>query len=217
MINRKMLRYVGVAALLASIPAASFAQMPTGRSGFSTSRSVGEREYWAALRYFGRCFASTHPTSAFEFLATEPGSAEENAIYTRFFAGRDVDCLGDMSRMSVVIRYVRGSIAEGLLLLGTPVPPRLVVTAPPPGAHNRTLTEVARCYASTHRAEARAMIAGTRPGSVEEEAALGQMETDLFRCMPSAASNYQFESTNLRYHLAEALLRLPADAAAPRH
>jgi len=190
--------------------------MPTGRSGFSTSRSVGEHEYWDALRYFGRCFASSHPAAAFDLLATEPGSAEERAIFTRLFAGRDVDCLGNMSLMSVVVRFVRGAIAEGLLGLGTPIPPRLAVTAPPPGAPIRTLTEVARCYAAVHRAEARAMIASTRPGSAEELAALEHMESDLFRCVPAAASNYQFQSTDLRYHLAEALLRLPPDMAPTR-
>jgi hypothetical protein len=216
MIIRNALLYLGVAASLGSFPAASVAQLPTGRSGFSTSRSVGAREYWDALRYFGRCFAISHRSAAFDLLATQPGSAEEGVIFTRLFAGRDIDCLGNMSRMSVVVPLVRGSIAEGLLGLGTPVPPQLIVAAPAPGAPIRTLTEVARCYAAAHRAETRALIAGTRPGSEEEVTALGHMESDLFRCVPPAASNYQFQSTDLRYHLAEALLRLPAEAAPAR-
>jgi hypothetical protein len=211
MIMRRFALRLGIAALLASIPATGFAQ--TGRSGFSTSRAVGEREYWNALRWFGRCFARTAPQAAFDFLATEPGSAEENAIYTRLFASGDIECLGDMTQMSVVVRYVRGSIAEGLLLLNTRIPPRLTLYPPAPGAQITTLSEVSRCFAATHRAETRAMIADTRPGSAEEEAALGRMETELFRCVPPAASNIQLESTNLRYHLAEALLRLPPQPA----
>jgi hypothetical protein len=215
MTSRNCLLYLCIAALLASIPAASVAQ--GGRSGLSTSRSVSEREYWNALRWFGRCYARTLPSVSFDFLATEPGSAEESAVYARLFASRDVDCLGDIAQMSVVVRYVRGAIAEGLLLLGTRVPPRLTLTAPAPGAPIRTLGDVARCYAATHRAETRTLVANTRPGSEEEEAALRQMENDLFRCVPPAASNIQLESTGLRYHLAEALLRLPPESApAPR-
>jgi hypothetical protein len=206
---------LGAAALLASIPATAFAQ--TGRSGFSTMRPVGEREYWNALRWFGRCYARTVPQISFDFLATEPGSAEEAAIYTRLFASRDIDCLGDMARMSVVVRYVRGSIAEGLLLLGTRIPPRLIVYPPAAGAPIRTLSEVSRCFAAMHRTETRALVADTRPGSVEEEAALGRMETELFRCVPAEASNIQLDSTNLRYHLAEALLRLPPEGAPAHH
>src|SRR4051812_39162436 len=205
MVGKFALR-LGAAALLASIPGSAFAQ--TGRSGFSTSRAVGEREYWNALRWFGRCFARTAPQAAFDFLATEPGSAEENAIYSRLFASGDIECLGDMTQMSVVVRYVRGSIAEGLLLLGTRIPPRLTLYPPAPGAPITTLSEVSRCFAATHRAETRALAADTRPGSTEEEATLGRLETDLFRCVPPAASNIQLDSTDLRYHLAEALLRL---------
>jgi hypothetical protein len=210
MTGRNFWLSLGAAAVLAAIPAAAVAQ--SGRSGLSTSRSVTEREYWAALRSFGRCYARTLPAVSFDFLATEPGSAEERAVYARLFAYREIDCLGDIAQMSVVIRYVRGSIAEGLLLLGTRVPPRLTIAAPAPGAPIRTLSEVARCYAAAHRAETRALVADTRPGSVEEEAALQRMENDLFRCVPPAASNIQLESTGLRYHLAEALLRLPPDS-----
>jgi len=213
----KAMMGLGLAALLASVPAAAAAQMPTGRSGFSTSRTVGEREYWSALRAFGRCFARTAPGPSFELLATEPASREELAVYTRLFEGHDVPCLDDMGQMSVVVRYVRGTIAEGLLLNGAPVPPGLTLAAPASVAQIRTLSEVARCYAAAHRAEARAMIADTRPGSPEEEAALQHMEEDLFRCVPPAAANAQFLSTDIRYRLAEALLRLPAEPAAAAH
>jgi hypothetical protein len=187
--------------------------MSPGRSGFSTSRAVGEREYWSALRSFGRCYARSYPALSFTFLATAPESAEEAAVYTRLFESGDAECLDNMGRMSVVIRYVRGTIAEGLLLLNMRVPPQLTLTAPAPGEPIRTLSEVARCYAATHRAATRALVADTRPGSEEEETALGHMETDLFRCVPPAASSIQLESTSLRYHLAEALLRLPPEPA----
>jgi hypothetical protein len=209
--SRNSFLWACVAALLASIPTGSVAQ--TGRSGFSTQRPVSATEYWNALRWFGRCYARTNPAISFEFLATEPGSAEERAVFLRVFAHNDVDCLGDMAQMSAVVRYIRGAIAEGLLLLNVRVPPNLMINPPAPGAPIRTLREVARCYAATHRSETRAMIAATRPGSEAEEAALGRMENDLFRCVPPEASNIQIESTGLRYHLAEALLRLPPEPA----
>ena len=210
MINRTNKLAFTLAAVLASLPAMATAQMPTGRSGMSTEREVGEYEYWNAMRSFGRCFARAAPSAAFDFLATEPGSRDEVAIYNRLFAGRDIECLGDISRMSVLIPFVRGTIAEGLLLLGTPVPARLALNAPAPGAPIRTLTEVSLCYAAAHPGEARAMIAGTRPGSRQEAEALTQIHDDLFRCLPPEGRNYRFRPTEVRYHLAEALLRLPA-------
>jgi len=214
MTNRIHLFCLSLAALLVSMPPAAMAQ--AGRSGFSTSRSVGEREYWLALQSFGRCYARSYHEPSFDFLATQPGSAEEAAVYRRLFLTGEVGCLGDMSRMSVVVRYIRGTIAEGLLLQNIAVPPRLALAAPPSVAQIRTLSEVARCYAATHRAEARALIADTSPGSAEELAALEHIEADLFRCVPAVANNLQFHSTDIRYRLAEALLRMPADAAPSR-
>jgi len=214
--SRNSLRYLAAAALLSALPAVSPAQLPTGRSGFSSERSASAREYWIALRYFGRCFASTQRAAALEFLATEPGSAQEVAVYRRLFEGHEVDCIGEMSRMTVIIKFVRGAIAEGLLGLGTPIPPQLAVAPLPPGAPITTLSDLARCYVAGHRAAARALIDNSRPGSDEELAALAQMQSDIFRCVPPAASNVRFNPTDIRFHLAEALLRMPADPAAPR-
>src|SRR3954447_12317077 len=87
-----------LAALLLSLPGVATAQMPTGRSGMSTEREVGEYEYWNAMRSFGRCFARAAPTAAFDFLATQPGSREEVATYNRLFSGRDIECLGEITR-----------------------------------------------------------------------------------------------------------------------
>jgi hypothetical protein len=197
-------------AALAAFPAISNAQLSTGRSGFSTERSATAREYWNALRFFGRCFASTQRPAAFEFLATEPGSAQEVAIYRRLFESRDVDCIGEMSRMTVIIKFVRGAIAEGMLGLGTPVPPQLQIAPPPPGAPVATLSDLARCYVVGHRAAARGLIDNSRPGSDEELAALTQMQSDIFQCLPPAARNVRLNPTDVRFHLAEALLRMPA-------
>jgi hypothetical protein len=204
-------------AALAFSHAAALAQLPPGRSGFTSDRAATNREAWDGLRYFGRCVAHGSPGAAFQLLATEPGSAEEVNVFNRLFTTRDVECLDNMSSMSAAVRLVRGTIAEGLVSLGTPVPPQLVLYAPAPGAPMRTMNEVARCYVASHRAETRALLSGTRPASMEELTALRQMEADVRRCVPPEAASVRFQPTELRYKLAEALWRLPPEAAAPAH
>lgn len=204
-----------LAASLAAIATHGDAQLPAGRSGFTSEREASSREAWDALRYFGRCIAQGSRAASFQFLATEPGSVDEVNVFNRLFTTGDVPCLDNMSRMSASPRLVRGAIAEGLLLLNTPVPPQLVLAAPAPGAPIRTMSEVARCYAVNHRAETRALVSGTRPASAEELAALQHMEADVRRCVPPEAASVRFQPTELRYRLAEALLRLPPDAPAP--
>jgi hypothetical protein len=211
MTGRNVLLWCGVVALLGSLPEASAAQIAGGRSGFSTEQSLGAREYWDAVRYFGRCFASVSQAGAFELLATEPGSAAESTVANRLLQA-DSNCIPGVSRISFALPHLRGAIAEGLVSLGTAIPSNLVLTAPAPGATIANISEAARCYAATHRAEVRALLSGTRTGSAEELAALERMSPDFFRCVPPNARNYQFRATDVRYRLAEALLRLrPAE------
>ena len=204
------------AGLLAALPYPLAAQLPTGRSGFSTQQSLGAHEYWDAVRYFGRCFASVSRAAAFDLLATEPGSREENAMANRIL-GPESNCIPGLTLMTFTVPHMRGAIAEGLVSLNAPIPPRLALAAPAEGATIHNISEAARCYAAAHPTEVRTLLGSTRPGSDEETTQLEHMSADFFRCVPSNARTYRFGATDVRYRLAEALLRLqtpaPADAA----
>jgi hypothetical protein len=204
------------AALLALVPQGSIAQIAPSRSGTSTSQALGVEEYWDAVRAFGRCFVHRTPNDAFALLSTTPGSREETAVIRVLMHG-DAPCLGDVTRLTFHAPHIRGSFAEGLILNRTLIPPRLAVTAPAAGAPIRTISEAARCYAATHGAEVRALIAGSRPGSTQELAAVQRMATDFFQCVPAEARGRPFNATNVRYSLAEALLRMGPTAPAAAH
>ena len=200
--------FIGMAAMLAALPQPALAQVGTGRSGFSTVQSMNASQYWDAVFWFGRCFARTSQPIAFDLLASEPQSREERAIFARVFNGQESNCLNAVLQLTMAQPHIRGAIAEGFIRDGPSPPARLIVTAPPPGATIRNITEAARCYAATHAAEVRALIMETRPGTPQELAAVQRMGTDFLQCVPPEARRYQFNTTDLRYRLAEALLRL---------
>lgn len=206
---------LALAILLAFAPGASPAQVGTGRSGFSTDRTPNAREYWGAVRNFGRCFVRQHEDHAFALLSTQPESREESAVLAILFRGES-NCT-DMRLLTFLSRHVRGAFAEGLILDGTLIPPRLALTAPASVAAVRTLSDAARCYAATHGAEVRALITGTRPGSEEELAAMERIGPEFRQCLPAEAQGSRFPATDLRYRLAESLLRLGPTAPAATH
>jgi hypothetical protein len=210
MIFRNFFRHVfiGLAALLAALPQPATAQVGVGRSGFSTVQSMNAREYWDAVFWFGRCFARTSQPIALDLLASEPLSREEQAIFARVFNGQESNCLNAVLQLSMAQPHIRGAIAEGFIRDGPPPPARLLVTAPPAGVTIHNITEAARCYTATHAAEVRALIMETRPASSQELAAIQRMGPDFLQCVPPEARGYRFNTTDLRYRLAEALLRL---------
>jgi len=206
---------LGLALLLALAPCAAPAQMGTGRSGFSTDRTPNAREYWSAVRDFGRCFIRRQENDALALLSTQPESREEQAVIAILFRG-ETNCT-DMRLLTFLSRHVRGAFAEGMILDGRLIPARLAVTAPASVAAVRTLSDAARCYTAAHGAEVRALITDTRPGSPEELAALERMDPEFRRCLPPAGQASRFPATDLRYKLAESLLRLgPTAPEAPR-
>lgn len=212
--RRNILAWLSLAALVAgSAPAA--AQLSPGRSGFSSTSDLSSPEVWDAIWSFGRCFAREYRPDAFALLATRPGSAEENAVLSRLFHG-EVGCLGDVSMLSTPMRFIRGAIAEGLVREHTPIPANLIVTPPADASTVRSISDAAQCYAATHRAEVRTLVDTTRPGSSAEAAAVQRMGPDFLNCVPAAARGHTFNLTDLRFHLVEALLRLPPEAA-PAH
>ena len=204
---------IGATALL-TVDAA-IAQIGRGYSG----RSDGEIEYvdneeaMRILSAFGNCYAQHSTTRALELIGTDPGSREEAETYRRLFRTQNLNCLGEATELTMPVAYVRGAIAEGLLERNTVLPANLVRAAPAPGVEVRKLSEAARCYAVGHGAQIRAMLA--TPASGERQmAALRPMVDGFFNCLPASARNRRLDATQLRYVLAEALLRLPATAPA---
>jgi hypothetical protein len=206
------LTWLATAALLA-VSGPAEAQLAPGRSGFSSTSTLSGPEVWDAIWSFGRCYAREYRPTAFELLATRPGSAEENAVLARMFHG-EVGCLGDVSFLSTPMRFLRGAIAEGLIRERTPIPANLIVAAPADASSVRSMSDAARCYVATHRAEVRGLIDTTRPGSSGELAAINRIGPDFLNCVPPAARHTQFNATDLRFHLVEALLLLPPEASA---
>ena len=207
-----------VLALLAAAVAAAPAQgqIAPGYSGSSTTTyGMDATEFWRTVRGFGACFAKENPAEALALIATEPDSKAEAAVYKRMSRGESKICLTDTS-IRVPVPLIRGSIAEGLYKRGVPLPPELVLAPLPPGATVRTLGEAARCYAAGHRVEAENLLAETVPGSKKERAALDAMAAGFFDCLPRSAQKRAFNPTQIRFRLAEALLRLPATAEASR-
>ncbi|MFL6845846.1 MAG: hypothetical protein ACJ8ER_13290 [Allosphingosinicella sp.] len=198
-----------VAAVVAAFFAAGAApaQLATGRSGSSTMSYLGQEEVWREIGFFGLCYADQNRDEALQLIATAPGSREEALTYKKLFSKPYQSCLGDVSTLAVPLNMVRGSIAEGLLKKHVPIPASLLLAAPAPGAIT-TISEAARCYAVGHRTEVRGLL-DTIPGSKKEFAALVPMVSEFTRCVPPKARGLAFDPTQIRFRLAEALLRLP--------
>jgi hypothetical protein len=164
----------------------------------------------AALIEFGECYAATDTQKALRLIATEPSSRAEAATYISLFKKADLDCLGDVSSMSVDLPMVRGAIAEGFYRRRVPMPPAMMQTAPAL-AQVRSLSDATRCYVATHREQVRALLE-TRPGSRKEYDAVNALIQDLFACVPAGA-RFNFSATVIRFRLAEALIRTLPPAA----
>jgi hypothetical protein len=190
------------------------AQIAPGYSGSSTTAYMDGDEYWRTLRSFGVCFAKESQAKALALLATEPDSKAEREVYKQAIGGKgNQPCLSSTS-MHVRLGLTRGAIAEGLYKRGVAVPPELIQQAPPAGAVPPTLSGAVRCYVAAHRAKAEALLSGTLSGSKKEFAALQAMAPDFYACLPAKAQKMRFNPTQIRFRLAEALLRMPAAATA---
>jgi hypothetical protein len=203
-----------LAALVAAFCPAE-AQLAPGRSGFSSITEMSAPEVWDAIWSFGRCFAREYRPDAFALLATRQGSAEERAVFARVFHG-EVGCLGDVTFLRTGSRFMRGAIAEGLVRERTPLPANLILAAPADASGVRSMIDAALCYVAGHRNEVRALIETTRPGSSGEATLIQRIGPVFLNCVPPAARNHVFNVTDLRFHLIEAFLRLPPEAA-PAH
>lgn len=197
-------------ALLAS--AMADAQIAPGLSGSSTTTYVTDpREYWDTLRSFGACYAKNNVANAWALLATEPNSKEEAAVFKQMRRGQSQVCLTSTS-LRAPIPLVRGAIAEGLYKESAAAPAELRQQPPAAGTPILKLGEAARCFVADHRAEAQKLLITTAPGSKQELAALNGMSEGFWSCLPDMAQKRAFNPTQIRYRLAEALLRMPAPA-----
>jgi hypothetical protein len=194
---------------------AAAAQIASGYSGHSSMTYMGEEEVWDTVSTFGTCYAGTSRREALMLIATEPNSAAETETYRKLFRKPYQSCLGDVTSLSVPVSMVRGAIAEGLYRKKVPLPANLLQSVPAPGKiHN--LSQASLCYVAGHAEKARALIASTRAGSKKEFEAVMALMPDFSQCIPAGARNVQFDATQIRFRLAEALLRLPATAESAR-
>lgn len=210
---RRGLAILVATALAGGAAGVAAAQIASGYSGSSSMTYLGEDQVWDVVSEFGTCYAGTSKADALTLIATEPNSAAETETYRKLFRKPYQACLGDVTGLhGIAISMMRGAIAEGLYRKKVPLPANLIQPAPAPGkAHN--LSQAALCYVAGHGDRARALIATTRPGSKKEFEAVSALMPDFSRCIPAGAVNLQFDATQIRFRVAEALLRLPAAAA----
>jgi hypothetical protein len=207
---RRLAAFLAMAAG-AGLACPSVAQIASGYSGSSSMTYLGEDQVWDTVSTFGTCYAGTSRREALTLIATEPNSPAETETYRKLFRKPYQSCLGDVTSLSVPISMVRGAIAEGLYRKKVPLPANLLQSVPAPGKiHN--LSQAALCYVAGHADKARALIATTRAGSKKEFEAVMALMPDFSHCIPAGARNVQFDATQIRFRLAEALLRLPATA-----
>jgi hypothetical protein len=204
----------GIVALAGTFAAAASAQLAPGRSGSSSMSYLGQDQVWDAVSEFGTCYAAMNKTEAFSLIATEPNSRAEAETYRRLFSKPYQSCLGDVVSLRVAVSMVRGAIAEGLYRKHIPLPSNLAQSVPAVGQiHN--LSQAALCYTASHPGEARSVVLGTRPGSRKEFDAVVAMMPEFSRCIPAGARNTAFDATQIRFRLAEALLRTGVPSVLP--
>jgi len=201
---RSILAAALAAAAGLATPAA--AQIAPSRSGTSSMTYLGQDEVWDAIGEFGVCYAGTNRKGALSLIATEPNSDAETATYKKLF-GKGNPCLGDVVGLhGIAISMIRGAVAEGLYRKRVAIPAELMQTAPPVGQiHN--LGQAALCYTAAHADQAQALIATTHAGSRKEYDAMKALADDFWQCIPAGARHLSFDSTQIRFRIAEALLR----------
>ena len=196
---------------MAGMTGQAFGQIAPGRSGMSTAMRLDNIRAFRDLSRFGRCYVDRHRDQALSLIATTPGTPEEDQLFRRLIRG-DQHCLAPGTNVTLSIIYFRGVIAEGLLRSDEGVPESYRLPAPTL-AEVRSLGDVARCYASGHRVQVQNLLA-TEAGTEEEVAAVQSIWNDFRTCLPPDA-RIRLNATWIRFLLAEAMLRLGLDAAAP--
>ena len=196
---------------MAGMARQALGQIAPGRSGMSTEMRLENVSAFRDLIRFGRCYVSNHRNQALSLIATTPGTPEEEQIF-RGLLRVDQNCLFPGTNVTLSVTYFRGVIAEALLHSDMGLPANYRLPAPTV-AEVRNLADVARCYVRGHRVQVQNLLA-TEAGSQEELAAVQSVWNDFRTCLPPDA-RVRLNATWIRFLLAEALLRLEPDGAAP--
>ena len=204
----------GMAALACGAQPAA-AQLATGRSGSSSMTYLDASQIWPILDVYGACYAMRNKGAAFQLLATQPNSPEEAKVYRKLFAKPYQSCLGDVTALTgVPISMVRGAIAEGLYRKKVAVPAELIAGPLPADRRAKNLAEAARCYTASNPGKVKSLLSDTKVATKEEAAAVEALMPHFAQCIPAGARQLSVASTQIRYRLAEALLRMPPETTA---
>ncbi len=209
---KRALPFVVLAALIA-IPAS--AQLAPGVSGYSTAPTqASEAEYWIMIRKLGLCLADSKRDQAVAFLATEPGSTEEDEAFDNIFHRYRNRCMGNFINANIIRGHVRGSIAEGLVrLMPEDRVERALAVALSPPEHVASLHDFAECYVANNPLVAREFLLQTKVGTKGELEAVRQMAVNFGPCIPSGAE-VRVDPVDVRMAVAEALYRVVHDMPA---
>lgn len=191
-------------ALTTGLANVAHGQVAPGYSGSSSVTYIDQAEAMITLSWFGRCYAKKQRDDALLLIATPPGSREEGRVVKKLFRG-NIACMAFDTNLRMPVAYIRGVVGEGLLRSGLGVPASHLLSVPRP-ADARSLSDAARCYASTHKVEVEGLLA-TKAGSKQEFDAVSVIIDGFAQCLPSQGAQ-QFDATLVRFRLLEALLRL---------
>ena len=192
---------------LIALPSVAAAQIAPGQSGISTEQTYSGRGALDDLAAFGQCFAAKQTKDAMQLVHTPAGSVDEAKVYKALFS-KEQGCLGDLNWLSVPWQYVRGAVGEGFYTRGLAVPSELALPRDLAPEKVQSVMDAATCYAGKHPEDARALIEKTKPETKEESAAFDTHWSDFQACLPpNMPAGYKFDTTLLRYRIAEALWR----------
>ena len=204
-----MRRAFSLIALAMAFAAPSHAQLSPGTSGFSSApTTASEAEYWIMIRRLGVCLADAKHDQSVAFIASTPGSKEEDAAFAELFHRNTNRCMGNFVSASMLRNHVRGSVAEGLLNLMGEDQIREAVILPSQAPEDvRSIHQFAYCYVANHPQTAYQFLDETRVGTKGEIAAIRQMAADFGPCFPDGVS-IEINPVNVRAAIAEAYYRL---------
>ena len=194
-------------ALASVLLTAPLAASPAKAAGAPVSKAAPTDDAtaaWQGIAAVGRCEVRHAPRNAAAFLASQPGSPDEEVAYHALF-GRDVACLGELTRLSAPRLAMRGTVAEAFLkaqplqAVMAEANAEVAAKAPP--------TSFSECYVASHPRAVRALLTSTTIASAEEHAAIAKMSSDFGPCL-SSNQKMRVNAPLLRLMFAEALYDL---------
>lgn len=179
-----------------------------------------------AAAEYAACLVAQRPSIADIYLAASPGSPERAYAFNALAPVEDAACARfatapDGQRLEIPETVLSGYIAEARYIIRFPSdPPPLIASTPPVATSDEEIAE--RLAAAADPAAEFPRIFGdcvvrlrapdvdrlvrTQPGSSEEQAVLGALQTSLGQCLWSGQT-LEFSRETLRAALADALYR----------